>query len=80
MCQSPEKKQQQIFTIMIAIRSSSQLTSLSNFTKFDIPDQKNKLFFLSGASFCISALVPSNKKTPNVLPSKTFSKGSLCYV
>ena len=45
MCQSPEKKQQQIFTIMIAIKSSSQLTSLSNFTKFDIPDQKNKLFF-----------------------------------
>ena len=45
MCQSPDKKQQQIFTITIAIKSSSQLTSLSNFTKFDIPDQKNKLFF-----------------------------------
>lgn len=73
MCQSPNIKQQQIFTIMIAMKSSSQLTSLSNFTKFDIPDQKNKLFFfLSGASFCISALVPSNKKTPNVLPSKNF--------
>ena len=72
MCQSPNKKQQQIFTIMIAIKSSSQLTSLSNFTKLDIPDQKNKLFFLSGASFCISAPAPSNKKTPNVLPSKNF--------
>ena len=45
MRQSPNIKQQQIFTIMIAMKSSSQLTSLSNFTKFDIPDQKNKPFF-----------------------------------
>ena len=72
MCQSPDKKQQQIFTIMIAMKSSSQLTSLQISQSLTSLIKRINFFFLSGASFCISALVPSNKKTPNVLPSKNF--------